>query len=203
MFAKWWTIAHQWFVPSHHNDFHPHLIAERGAFILFALILGAEAFLVSHVITASSGIPSLAAAGAVETTALPPFASWLTQVWLQQVVAPLAYASAQPNAGIISFVALAVIAAALMAIIAATISSRRRRFKPVGYVAGGTMLAFAATLLFFNTHVFLPSAASQYAASVAQSGAALQPPPNTVPQEPAQQALAGVSISTSTLQVGI
>lgn len=158
-----WQHLHRFVVPSHHNDFHPHLIAERGLLILFAVILGAEAFLVSHVISVQPGVPSLAAVGeAVPAQGLSPVIAELSAYWMKYVLAPLVALALHPDAGRWAFIVLIGVAVALMALVAVTLSMRRRRFLPATYMAGGTMLAFAVTLVFYNTHVFLPYAAAQY-----------------------------------------
>ena len=168
MLKNIWIHVHQWFVPSNHNNFHPHLIAERGLLILFALILGAEAFLVSNVLSLQTGAPSLAAVGFVTTeTTLPPILAQAAEVWMRYIIAPLGVMAMQPNAGKIALLGLISIAALLMGLLALTLAVRHSHFKPVGYVAGGTMLAFVSTLLFFDTHVLLPYMAENQMARVA------------------------------------
>jgi hypothetical protein len=165
---------HQWFVPSHHNEYHPHLIAERGLLILFALILGAEAFLVSHTVATQPGTPTIASVGSYTgsdaAAVLPPFLSELSRYWMRYVTEPLSSLAAHREAGRVSFIVLAGVAAALMGMMAHTLSVRRKHFQPVGYIAGGSMLAFAVTLLYYNTNVMLPYfAGPQQTAAVAPS----------------------------------
>ncbi len=171
MLSGMWNRIHPWFVPSRRNDFHPHLLAERGLLILFAVILGAEGFLVSNVVSSEAGAPPLAAVGAVANSNMPsPALAKVSGYWLRYVIEPLTQISALPSTGKNAFLVLVFAAAALMGLMALTLSIRRRQYQTVGYMAGGMMLLFGATLIFFDTYVFLPGVvASRQTAAVEQS----------------------------------
>jgi hypothetical protein len=159
--------AHTWFVASHRNEYHPHLLAERGMMALFALILGAEAFLVAHTVSLQPGTPSLAAVGAAntETSPLPPVISSVTEVWMQHATLPLVALAAHQSTGRIALFTLTCIAALLMAVLAYTLAARRRAFQTVGYITGGVLLLFTITLQLYNMDVLFPQAQQQYQAA--------------------------------------
>ncbi|MDE2213473.1 MAG: hypothetical protein KGJ34_03045, partial [Patescibacteria group bacterium] len=52
---------HRWFIPSRHNDYHPHVFARWGLFILTVLIVGVEGFLMANLISQQTGVNFLAA----------------------------------------------------------------------------------------------------------------------------------------------
>ena len=217
MFGEVGRRIHAWFIPSRHNDFHPHVLAERGLLLLFALILGAEGFLISNVVSTEVGTPALAWSGMgglaavgsanVSSTILPPIITEWSNYWSVQVIEPLSRLSMQPGAGRIAFLTIACMAAVLMGLLAYMLSVRRRHYQPVGYIAGGTMLLFASTFLFVDIQYLLPGVAAsrdEAAAAAAQVQASERPASTSgqsenVATSTAQAVLLGkIDLSTST-----
>ncbi len=150
-----WARAHDWLFPTHRNQYHPHVLAERGLLVIFALMLTAEAFLVSNTISADSGAPSLASVGATAPRALPMLGT-ASNFWFIHITAPLWRVSALPGTGRTSFLALVGLLALLAGTLALMLSVRRRRYVHTGYVPGGLMLAFGIVLILANEQVLLP-----------------------------------------------
>ncbi|MGH7141667.1 MAG: hypothetical protein ACREGH_03485 [Minisyncoccia bacterium] len=159
MMSRWLEALYCWIIPSHKNAYHPHIIGERGLMLLFALIIGAEGFLVSNLIVSLPGPVPLAAVGNANTVLkLPPYLAAAGGVWTAYVVDPLARAAALPSAGHVAFFVLLGVTACLMVLLAFTLSMRQRKLIPIGYVAGSTMLAFAAALVLLDTQLVFPAA---------------------------------------------